>query len=113
MGNYEVASLVIKLVIVSDACGGVIHAANGTIQTPGFPAEYPPNKNCIWKIVAAPKSTIFLNFTHFDLEGKNVSFHEYKITRFVIRILMRPVICSSSEYFCLTDVVYCLTSPIS
>ncbi|KAH9281792.1 Tolloid-like protein 1 [Echinococcus granulosus] len=54
-----------------DACGGVINAANGTIQTPGFPAEYPPNKNCIWKIVAAPKSTIFLNFTHFDLEGKN------------------------------------------
>ncbi|VDD74489.1 unnamed protein product [Mesocestoides corti] len=54
-----------------DACGGVINAANGTIQTPGFPAEYPPNKNCIWKIVAAPKSTIFLNFTRFDLEGKN------------------------------------------
>ncbi|KAM7538912.1 hypothetical protein Aperf_G00000048657 [Anoplocephala perfoliata] len=54
-----------------DACGGVINAANGTIQTPGFPAEYPPNKNCIWKIIAAPKSTIFLNFTHFDLEGKN------------------------------------------
>ena len=58
-----------------DACGGVINAANGTIQTPGFPAEYPHNKNCIWKIVAAPKSTIFLNFTHFDLEGKNVSLY--------------------------------------
>uniref|UniRef100_A0A0X3NJV3 Metalloendopeptidase n=1 Tax=Schistocephalus solidus TaxID=70667 RepID=A0A0X3NJV3_SCHSO len=54
-----------------DACGGVINAANGTVQTPGYPNEYPPNKNCIWKIVAAPKSTIFLNFTHFDLEGKN------------------------------------------
>ncbi|VDK85931.1 unnamed protein product [Dibothriocephalus latus] len=57
-----------------DACGGVINAANGTVQTPGYPNEYPSNKNCIWKIVAAPKSTIFLNFTHFDLEGKNVSF---------------------------------------
>ncbi|KAA3681817.1 uncharacterized protein DEA37_0009101, partial [Paragonimus westermani] len=54
-----------------DACGGVINEANGTIQTPSFPDLYPPNKNCIWKIVAPPKSYIFLNFSHFDLEGRN------------------------------------------
>ncbi|VDL38437.1 unnamed protein product [Hymenolepis diminuta] len=74
-----------KITIV-DACGGVINAANGTIQTPGFPAEYPPNKNCIWKIIAAPKSTIFLNFTHFDLEGKNVSLF-LKLSYFLIKIV--------------------------
>ncbi|VDQ15393.1 unnamed protein product [Trichobilharzia regenti] len=34
---------------------------------------YPPRKNCIWKILAPPKTTIFLNFTHFNLEGRNVS----------------------------------------
>ncbi|KAA0194649.1 Metalloendopeptidase [Fasciolopsis buskii] len=54
-----------------DACGGVINEANGTIQSPSFPDLYPPNKNCIWKIIAPPKSTIFLNFTHFNLEGRN------------------------------------------
>ncbi|CAL8097727.1 unnamed protein product [Calicophoron daubneyi] len=54
-----------------DACGGVINERNGTIQTPSFPDLYPPNKNCIWKILAPPKSTIFLNFTHFNLEGRN------------------------------------------
>ncbi|CAH8432073.1 unnamed protein product [Dicrocoelium dendriticum] len=54
-----------------DACGGVINESNGTIQTPSFPDLYPPNKNCIWKILAPPKSTIFLNFTHFNLEGRN------------------------------------------
>ncbi|TGZ60201.1 hypothetical protein CRM22_008660 [Opisthorchis felineus] len=54
-----------------DACGGVINEANGTIQTPSFPDLYPPNKNCIWKILAPPKSTIFLNFTSFNLEGRN------------------------------------------
>nr|VZI27763.1 unnamed protein product [Spirometra erinaceieuropaei] len=64
-----------------DACGGVINAANGTVQTPGYPSEYPPNKNCIWKIVAAPKSTIFLNFTHFDLEGKNFGDLDYPVNQ--------------------------------
>lgn len=56
-----------------DACGGVINESNGTIQTPLFPDLYPPKKNCIWKILAPPKTTIFLNFTHFNLEGHNVS----------------------------------------
>ncbi|CAH8630358.1 unnamed protein product [Schistosoma guineensis] len=54
-----------------DACGGVINESNGTIQTPLFPDLYPPKKNCIWKILAPPKTTIFLNFTHFNLEGHN------------------------------------------
>nr|CAH8868680.1 unnamed protein product [Trichobilharzia regenti] len=54
-----------------DACGGVINESNGTIQTPSFPDLYPPRKNCIWKILAPPKTTIFLNFTHFNLEGRN------------------------------------------
>lgn len=54
-----------------DACGGIINEANGTIQTPSFPDTYPPDKNCIWKILAPSKTTIFLNFTHFNLEGRN------------------------------------------
>ncbi|KAK4475755.1 hypothetical protein MN116_001015, partial [Schistosoma mekongi] len=54
-----------------DACGGIINESNGTIQTPSFPDLYPPKKNCIWKILAPPKTTIFLNFTHFNLEGHN------------------------------------------
>lgn len=54
-----------------DACGGQIDAPNGTITSPSFPDLYPPNKNCIWEIVAPPQYRITLNFTHFDLEGNN------------------------------------------
>ncbi|KAK7793278.1 hypothetical protein R5R35_006776 [Gryllus longicercus] len=56
-----------------DACGGVVDATNGTISSPSFPEEYPSNKNCIWEIIAPPQYRITLNFTHFDLEGNNVS----------------------------------------
>ncbi|GFQ81644.1 dorsal-ventral patterning tolloid-like protein 1, partial [Trichonephila clavata] len=53
------------------ACGGVIEETNGTIISPSFPDLYPPNKFCIWEIIAPPQYRITLNFTHFDLEGNN------------------------------------------
>ncbi|KAH9413647.1 Bone morphogenetic protein 1 [Dermatophagoides pteronyssinus] len=54
-----------------DACGGIIESLNGTISSPSFPDLYPPNKNCIWEIVAPEGFRILLNFTFFDLEGNN------------------------------------------
>ncbi|GIY80964.1 tolloid-like protein 1 [Caerostris extrusa] len=50
---------------------GVIEETNGTIISPSFPDLYPPNKFCIWEIIAPPQYRITLNFTHFDLEGNN------------------------------------------
>lgn len=61
------------LFLFLDACGGIINAPNGTIHSPSFPQMYPPNKNCIWQIQAPEKHRILLNFTHFQLEGRNVS----------------------------------------
>ena len=43
------------------------------LQSPSFPDLYPPNKNCVWQIVARDQYKITINFTHFDLEGHNVS----------------------------------------
>ena len=56
-----------------DACGGMTDASNGTIVSPSFPDLYPANKNCIWEVVAPPQWRITVNFTHFDIEGNNVS----------------------------------------
>lgn len=57
---------------VSDACGGIFDASNGTITSPSFPESYPGNKNCIWEIIAPLHYRITLNFTHFDLEGNRM-----------------------------------------
>jgi tolkin protein len=51
----------------------VFDVANGTITSPSFPELYPVNKNCVWEIIAPPQYRITLNFTHFELEGNNVS----------------------------------------
>jgi len=63
----------LRLLFFTDACGGYIDLSNGTIQSPSFPDLYPPNKNCVWQIVAPDQYRITLNFTHFDMEGNNVS----------------------------------------
>ncbi|XP_045765857.1 tolloid-like protein 1 isoform X1 [Maniola jurtina] len=65
-----------EAVFLSDACGGVLYASNGTITSPSFPDLYPPSKNCLWEIVAPPQHRITLNFTHFDLEGSNNMYHQ-------------------------------------
>lgn len=54
------------------ACGGFITKLNGTITSPGWPKEYPTNKNCIWQVVAPAQYRISLQFEVFDLEGNDV-----------------------------------------
>jgi len=68
---------------VSDACGGYIDASNGTIHSPSYPDLYPPNKNCVWQIVAPAQYRITLTFTHMDLEGRNVSIVELSSSPFL------------------------------
>ncbi|XP_059143177.1 tolloid-like protein 1 [Physella acuta] len=54
-----------------NACGGYIHAENGTITSPSYPEFYPANKHCVWQIVAPSDHKININFTYFDIEGQN------------------------------------------
>lgn len=56
------------------ACGGFITKLNGTITSPGWPKDYPTNKNCVWQVVAPTQYRISLQFEVFELEGNDVCF---------------------------------------
>lgn len=60
------------------ACGGLLTKLNGTITTPGWPKEYPPNKNCVWQVVAPTQYRISMKFEFFELEGNEVSTREQR-----------------------------------
>lgn len=60
---------------LSAACGGLLTKLNGTITTPGWPKEYPPNKNCVWQVVAPTQYRISMQFEAFELEGNEVRAH--------------------------------------
>uniref|UniRef100_H3ANE1 Tolloid like 1 n=1 Tax=Latimeria chalumnae TaxID=7897 RepID=H3ANE1_LATCH len=56
------------------ACGGLLTKLNGTITSPGWPKEYPPNKNCVWQVVAPTQYRISMQFEFFELEGNEIFF---------------------------------------
>ncbi|XP_070202583.1 transmembrane protease serine 7-like, partial [Littorina saxatilis] len=51
-------------------CGGDIHVNRSiqTIQSPGYPANYLSNMQCIWTVTAPPGFYVKFNFTDFALE---------------------------------------------
>nr|XP_030871259.2 tolloid-like protein 2 [Gorilla gorilla gorilla] len=59
------------------ACGGFITKLNGTITSPGWPKEYPTNKNCVWQVVAPAQYRISLQFEVFELEGNDVCKYDF------------------------------------
>ncbi|XP_029370992.1 bone morphogenetic protein 1-like isoform X2 [Echeneis naucrates] len=59
------------------ACGGLITKLNGSFTTPGWPKEYPPNKNCVWQLVAPVQYRITLVFDVFETEGNDVCKYDY------------------------------------
>ncbi|XP_062496612.1 neuropilin-2 isoform X4 [Pezoporus occidentalis] len=52
----------------SEDCSRNFTSSNGTIESPGFPDKYPHNLDCVFTIIAKPKTEILLHFLLFDLE---------------------------------------------
>ncbi|XP_022668300.1 tolloid-like protein 1 isoform X2 [Varroa destructor] len=90
-----------------DACGGMLEGMNGTLTSPSFPDLYPPNKNCIWEIVAPPQHRITLNFTHFELEGTN---QECEYDSVDVSSRVRDVTVKKHGVFCGTQKPSSITS---
>ncbi|KAM4635166.1 bone morphogenetic protein 1-like isoform 2-T4 [Polymixia lowei] len=73
--GYELASD--RRTCETAACGGFITKLNGSLTTPGWPKEYPPNKNCVWQLVAPIQYRITLLFDVFEIEGNDVCKYDY------------------------------------
>ncbi|CAF96612.1 unnamed protein product, partial [Tetraodon nigroviridis] len=87
------------------ACGGLLSKLNGTISTPGWPKEYPPNKNCVWQVVAPAQYRISMQFEAFELEGNEVCKYDY--------VEVRSGLSSDSKLhgkYCGTEVPEVITS---
>ncbi|XP_037612385.1 cubilin [Sebastes umbrosus] len=50
-------------------CGETFTSSTGSFSSPNYPAYYPNNRDCIFKIIVQVNMQIMLNFTDFELEG--------------------------------------------
>ncbi|CAH2326743.1 embryonic -like isoform X1 [Pelobates cultripes] len=57
-----------KATYTSVQCGAIFYALANNFTTPNFPYNYPPNMNCIWKIIAPAGYKIKLTLKNLVLE---------------------------------------------
>ncbi|NWQ95938.1 TLL1 protein, partial [Burhinus bistriatus] len=48
-------------------CGGEIHKNEGQIQSPNYPDDYRPMKECVWKITVSENYNVGLTFQAFEV----------------------------------------------
>ncbi|XP_055611221.1 tolloid-like protein 1 [Uranotaenia lowii] len=60
-------------------CGGDIElGANGyRLESPNYPADYLPNKECIWRITAPEDYQVALKFQSFEVENHDSCAYDY------------------------------------
>jgi len=50
-------------------CGGEIHRDAGQIQSPNYPDDYRPSKECVWKITVSEGFHIGITFQAFEVRN--------------------------------------------
>ncbi|XP_073670702.1 ovochymase-2 [Paramisgurnus dabryanus] len=50
-------------------CGGYFTSQQGELQSPNWPKEYPNQAVCTWTINIPSAKTIYIEFTHFELQS--------------------------------------------
>ncbi|XP_069741942.1 tolloid-like protein 2 [Narcine bancroftii] len=58
-------------------CGGVLEKDSGQIQSPNYPDEYQPSKECTWTVTVAQRFQVGLVFQHFEVERHDTCAYDY------------------------------------
>lgn len=58
-------------------CGGQLSGEEGLIQSPNYPDEYTPNKECVWTIQTGPNYQVAVRFHAFELEANENCAYDY------------------------------------
>ncbi|XP_077999583.1 tolloid-like protein 1 [Glandiceps talaboti] len=58
-------------------CGGEIIKESGQLQSPNFPDDYRPNKECVWKITMPDKYSVGVSFQSFEIERHDSCIYDY------------------------------------
>ncbi|XP_076255661.1 tolloid-like protein 1 tolkin [Rhynchophorus ferrugineus] len=59
-------------------CGGDFYIdSEGHLESPNYPEEYQPNKECIWRITVPENFQVALKFQSFDVENHDNCVYDY------------------------------------
>ncbi|CAL4063003.1 unnamed protein product [Meganyctiphanes norvegica] len=58
-------------------CGGELEQEEGTLESPNYPEDYRPNKECVWKITVPQGFQVALRFHSFEIENHDECVYDY------------------------------------
>lgn len=76
-GLKRVDSEVINTIRVSALCGGDLNVDSGHLESPNFPDDYQPNKECTWKITVPSDYQVALKFQSFEIENHDNCVYDF------------------------------------
>lgn len=64
-------------------CGGDVNIEeeHGRLESPNYPDDYQPNKECIWRITAPENYQVALKFQSFEIENHDNCAYDYVVIR--------------------------------
>lgn len=68
-------------------CGGLLNQGDhGTLSSPGYPGNYPHNRDCVWRVMVSPGMNIMFTFAVMALEHHdNCSYDYVEVMHFIRR----------------------------
>lgn len=68
----------INILLISAICGGEMDLeTGGRLESPNYPLEYLPSKECIWKITVPKEYQVALHFQSFEVENHDNCVYDY------------------------------------
>ncbi|KAK2718001.1 protein tolkin-like [Artemia franciscana] len=58
-------------------CGGELTTEDGHLESPNYPDDYQPSKECVWKITVPADHTVALKFQSFEIENHDNCVYDY------------------------------------
>ncbi|XP_061178089.1 cubilin-like [Saccostrea echinata] len=59
-------------------CGGLLNQGDhGSISSPGYPGNYPHNRDCVWRVMVSPGKNIMFTFAVMALEHHDNCSYDY------------------------------------
>lgn len=50
-------------------CGGDLNTESGQLESPNYPDDYQPKKECVWRITVPEGFQVALKFQSFEIEN--------------------------------------------
>ena len=63
--------------IFFQVCGGNLEEDHGIIQSPGYPGNYPHNRDCVWTVSTTPGRTITFSLGQVNIEHHSNCSYDY------------------------------------